>query len=291
MQKVYKIITDRIISLLKKGTVPWHQTWKNPQEANPFPKNFVTQKEYRGINVFILASASYSNPYWLTFKQAKSLGGKIRKGEHGFPCIFWKWIDGKDEDEGMDKKIPLLRYYTVFNISQCEGIEIPEQDNTIKWDPIEKFEKIIEDMPNPPTIIDEAKRPYYHPGYDVIRLPNKELFESAEEYYCVLGHELIHASGHPDRLGRDSIVDMCPYGSTGYSKEEIVAEMGVCFLCGYTGIENKTIKNSTAYISGWLQAFNNDKKMVIIAASQAQKAVDYILGKIGVNKEEDSENV
>jgi len=288
MQKVYKIITDRIISLLKKGTIPWHQTWKNPQAANPFPKNFITKKEYRGINVFILASAGYSNPYWLTFKQAKSLGGKIRKGEHGFPCIFWKWLD---DDEGTDKKFPLLRYYTVFNIGQCEGIKIPEEASTIKWDPIEKFEKIIRDMPNPPTIIDEGKRPYFHAEFDVIRLPNQELFESAEEYYCVLAHEIIHSTGHADRLGRDSIIDRCPYGSTNYSKEELIAEMGAAFLCGYTGIANKTIKNSAAYIAGWLQAFNSDPKMIILAASQAQKSCDYILGKTESRKKEDSENV
>jgi len=291
MEKVYKIITDRIISLLKKGTVPWHQTWKDPQEANPFPQNFLSKKRYRGINVFILASTGYSSPYWLTFNQAKSLGAKIRKGEHGFPCIFWKWLDAKDDDEITEKKIPLLRYYTVFNIEQCKGIKIPEENKTFEWNPIEKFEKIIEDMSNPPTIIDEAKRPYFHAEFDIIRLPNKELFESAEEYYCVLAHEIIHSTGHADRLGRDSIIDRCPYGSTNYSKEELIAEMGAAFLCGYAGIANKTIKNSAAYISGWLQAFNNDPKMVIIAASQAQKAVDYILGKTELHKKEDSENV
>jgi len=166
----------------------------------------------------------------------------VRKGEHGLPCIFWKWIDIKEDDEIIEKKIPLLRYYTVFNAEQCEGIKIPEQDNTIKWDPIEKFEKIIEEMPNPPLIIDEAKRPYYIPKSDVIRMPNKELFKCNTQYYSCAFHEIIHSTGHADRLGRDSIVDMCPYGSQNYSKEELIAELGSAFLCGYTGIANKTSK-------------------------------------------------
>ena len=120
---VYEIITDRIVRLLEDGVVPWRRPWAGPDDA---PKNVVSRKDYRGVNAFLLSAMGYESPYWLTFKQAKALGGSVRKGERSTPVVFWKWIERASEDpetgETETKKIPLVRYYNVFNAEQCDGL-------------------------------------------------------------------------------------------------------------------------------------------------------------------------
>ena len=224
----------------------------------------------------------YNCPYWLTFKQAKEKGGKIKKGEKGCPVVFWKWF-AKDnieeaEEEIERKKIPMVRYYTVFNIEQTEGIEyLPPQKTEKTFKPIEQCERTVFKMQNGPTIQHKESRAYYRVITDLINMPKKELFDINAEYYSTLFHEITHATGHETRLNRKNLSDMCPFGTTNYSKEELIAEMGAAYLCAFHGIENKTINNSVAYINSWLQKLRNDKKLIVHAAAQAQKASDYIL--------------
>ena len=270
--KVYEIITDRIMEQLEKGDVPWHKPW-----IGGYPKNLVSKKEYRGINVFILASTHYASEYWVSYKQAQELGGNVKKGEKGWPVIFWKWLKVKENDTEIEKQVPMLRYYTVFNVMQCEGLKLPTKE--IKENnPIEECQKIISEFTDCPTVHDENRAVYYKET-DTIGMPLLNLFDGSEEYYSTLFHEVTHSTGHPKRLDREGIRDMVSFGSTNYSKEELVAEMGAAFLCGLTGIENKTIDNSAAYVKSWLKKLHDDKKFVIIAAAQAQKAVDYILNR------------
>lgn len=198
-------------------------------------------------------------------------------GSKSTPVIFWKWLDSEDENNKQGK-IPLLRYYSVFNIEQTEGITAPEpQETNNPFDPITKAEEIIATMPLSPEIKHAGNRAYYSPSLDYIQLPIQHTFTSPEEYYCTAFHELTHATGHINRLGRKSVLEPSYFGSHEYSKEELVAEMGAAFLCGYSGIENNTIENSAAYIQGWLKALKNDRTLLIHAAAQAQKAADYIL--------------
>ena len=174
--------------------------------------------------------------------------------------------------------VPLLRYYSVFNIDQTEGIKAPDVEvvqNT--FDPIERVEEIISNMPMKIDIRCGGNRAYYSPSLDYIQLPQLHTFNSPEEAANTKFHECIHATGHINRLGRKSILETSYFGSHEYSKEELVAEMGATFLCGHAGIENITINNSAAYIAGWLKALKNDKTLLVHAASQGQKAADYIL--------------
>jgi antirestriction protein ArdC len=277
---VYDIINTRIMELLAQGTVPWRKTWNT---VSNMPKNLVSKKEYRGVNIFLLACMPYSSPYWMTYKQISDKGGHVLKGEKSTPVIFWKWLDRKDTDDPEravgSGRVPLLRYYNVFNIEQTEGITYPElvSVNNQEFTPIERAEQIIANMPYKPTIHHGGNKAAYSPVLDYVKLPEPSSFQSPEEYYSTSFHELTHSTGHASRLGRKGVLEPSYFGSHEYSKEELVAEMGAAFLCGMSRIENKTIDNSAAYIQGWLRELKNDKTLLIHAAALAQKAADYIL--------------
>jgi antirestriction protein ArdC len=279
MNKAYEVITETIIEKLEQGTVPWHQPWSN--EA---AKNLISKREYRGINVFLLGMSRYANPYWLTFRQAKQLGGHVKKGERSTPVVFWKWLererDNPDTGETETVSTPLLRYYRVFNVEQCEGIpaeKVPTLENARDFRPIEEAERVVQEMPQRPIIQHEAAQAFYRPSADVVNMPAPKLFTGDEEYYSTLFHELTHATGHESRLKRLDTDKLAAFGGKDYSQEELVAEMGSAFLCGHCGIEERIIDNSAAYIQGWLRRLRNDKSLVVFAAAQAQKAVDFIL--------------
>jgi antirestriction protein ArdC len=174
-KRIYEMINERIIGLLEKGEVPWRKPWVSGE-----PVNFITRKPYRGINPFILISSGFSCPYWVSFRQAKGKGGRIKKGEKGFPVVFWKWLDVKDpESESGKKRVPFLRYYNVFNLEQTEGIDIPEPQ-TRDFNPIMKAERVIHQMPKAPLIEHSEPRACYQPTEDVVNMPKANLFQSDE---------------------------------------------------------------------------------------------------------------
>ncbi len=291
--KVEEIITDRIVKLLEAGTVPWHKPWANRGD-DAFPRNAITKRGYRGINVFILASQSYGSPYWLTYREADRLGGHIRKGEHGTPIIFWKWLSReveKDDGTVAERRFPMLRYYTVFNAEQTEGCRLPADaspSDTPAFSPIEACEAVYANMPNRPrlehgatTAITRGRRleAYYSASADAVVMPRREAFDSPEFYYSVLFHELTHSSGAVHRLNRPTLNQALRFGDTNYSKEELVAEMGAAFLAGHTGIEQVTLTTSAAYLGSWIKALKGDARLAIQAGAAAQKAVDFILNR------------
>ena len=249
----YEVITSKIIERLEQGTVPWHQPW-----SVEMPKNLVSKRKYRGINVFLLGSMGYANPWWLTFRQAKQFDGHVRRGEKATPVVFWKVHQrdtGEVDEDGQPiiKVLPVLRYYNIFNVEQCEGIpreKIPALEPVREFHPIQKAEKTVQDMPQRPIIAHRAAQAFYPPSADTVNMPPAELFQSSEEYYSTLFHELTHSTGHPSRLGRLDTDNPAAFGSKDYSQEELVAEMGAAFLCGHCRIENRTIDNSAAYIQG-----------------------------------------
>ncbi len=278
-KNAYDIVTEKIIDLLVAGTVPWRKPWAGGGEL---PKNLVSKRGYRGVNIFLLASMAYESPFWMTFNQARKLGGMVKKGEKACPVVFWKWLDFDDQKAGKSKRVPMLRYYHVFNASQCEGIDDkvpPVQIAERDIDPIDQAEQIINDMPRRPEITNGQARAFYRPDRDLVNVPRRQLFNSAEEYYSTLFHELVHSTGHESRLARHDSKDAVHFGSASYSKEELVAEMGSAYICNSCSIAEETINNSAAYIAGWLKRLKNDKTFVVKAASQAQKAVDFITDK------------
>lgn len=287
----YQVITDRIIGLLEKGVVPWQKPW---QGGELVPRNLASKREYRGVNVFLLHAMMYESPFWLTFNQAKELGGHVKKGERACPVVFWKWLDVDAPQESSGKKtVPFLRYYSVFNVGQCEDIppdKIPSLgERQREHSPIAEAERIVAVMPKRPEIRHGGGRACYVPSVDRVDMPKPESFLSEQDYYSVLFHELTHATGHESRLNRKGVGtpdgEWSAFGSTPYAREELVAEMGAAFLAGHAGIVERTINNSAAYVQSWLQRLKEDSRLIVQAAAQAQKAADFILGRQSVPQE------
>jgi antirestriction protein ArdC len=200
MMDTYAIVTERIINLLEQGIVPWRRPWS----ASGLPRNLMSKKPYRGVNLFLLSATKYVSPFWLTMKQANELGGSVRKGEHSHIVVFWK-VDQiadaetetdpkKDEAQEKNRRRFVLRYYRLFNSEQCELPQIVldklPKIETHQHDPIEAAERIIAGMPNPPEIQYAGSKAYYSPTTDRITLPPRELFTSTEEIYASLFHEI-----------------------------------------------------------------------------------------------------
>jgi antirestriction protein ArdC len=277
---LYQAVTDRIVAALEAGNIPWISPW-NVSPEQTIPANLSSGHKYRGINVLLLNMTQIAHGYplnrWLTFQQARGLGGCVRKGEHGSTVVFFKMLDIEDRGTGKpqsDRKvIPLLRSFTVFNAAQIEGLPealtaSPAPATT--FTPNGAAEAVL--ATSGASIQHVGARAFYRPSDDTITLPEKAVFVSPERYYGVALHELTHWTGHPDRcnrplLGRQHIES--------YAFEELVAEMGAAFLCNQVGIHNEL--QHASYIESWLQALKSDKRLIFSAASAAQKACDFLL--------------
>jgi antirestriction protein ArdC len=275
MSQVYDLITNKILEQLEKGVIPWQMPWNSQM-----PKNLITKKPYRGINILLLSFTDYKSPYWLTYKQAKDLKGVVKAGAKGTPIVYWNIarVLPKDTGDEAERLIPFLKYHTVFNVEQCEKIPVPK-DDLIEFKPIDECEKVINNMPKRPFINEGRDRACYIPSKDVVEMPDRAVFKSEEGFYSTLFHELVHSTGHTSRLNRNSINEPHAFGSETYSKEELIAEIGGSFVCGMTGISNQTLECNASYISNWLQRLRNDKKLIITASSHAQRACDFILNR------------
>ena len=280
---LYSGITNQIVSMLNQGVVPW----RSPilvQGTAGHPQNLESHKPYRGINVFLLAFTAwhngYSSRYWLTFNQAKAHGASIKKGEKSSTVVYWKQLEVTSSDTGEKKQIPMLRYYNVFNVDQCDGLAVGDEaaQRRLPFTPIETAESVAKGYQDGPAIEHGGSQATYAPATDVVRLPEPTKFVSSEEYYATLFHELAHSTGHSKRLNRGLDEAPKPFGLPDYGKEELVAEMAAAYLCGQVGIQPTVIENQAAYINGWLKKLHEDKKLVLTSASAGQKAADWICG-------------
>jgi antirestriction protein ArdC len=271
---VYEIVTAQVIKQLESGVAPWRKPWRTDM-----PCNLVSGKEYRGMNVFLLGSQGYASRYWLTFNQANKLGGNVKRGEQSSIVTFWHIGEEKIKTDGSKTRPFLLRYYRVFNVCQTEGIaeKLGLGESARPVASIEQCEAIVAGMPNRPKF-EQSDRAWYRPSTDSVGMPTRGLFNSLEEYYSTLFHELTHSTGHASRIGREGIEQLNTFGSESYSKEELVAEMGAAMLCGVTGIAPATLQNSAAYLKTWIERLKSDSRLLVSAASAAQKAADYIRG-------------
>ncbi|WNC17936.1 zincin-like metallopeptidase domain-containing protein [Brevibacillus brevis] len=268
-QKIYEMVTERIMKMLEQGVIPWRRPWVVNAAVS-----WKTQTPYRGINTLLLPAGEYA-----TWKQITEAGGHVKKGEKAHIVVFWRWLEVEDEETGDKEKVPFLRYYSVFEINtQCEGLESKRGEISFEHDPIAEAENIVNGFADAPEIYFSSGRAYYVPAKDYISVPPINDYPKKEEYYSTLFHEMIHSTGHKNRLNRPGIETVAAFGDEVYSKEELVAEIGAAMLCAKAGIDNSTIENSASYIGSWLRALKNDKKLVVQAAGLAQKGVDYILG-------------
>lgn len=272
-------IVEMILEALDKGVSPWHKGWS----GGIMPCSAVTGKPYRGINVFLLGMLDYKVPRYLTFKQCQNLGGRVKKGEHGHIVQFWKPVTKVEKDEltGDEKENSFLvnKYYTVFNVEQCDGLpeEFYKVEGVKEHKPIEEAEEMWNGYADKPvTNFTDGDSAFYVPSNDEINMPKMGYFDSPEEFYATLFHEGVHSTGHEKRLNRKIRNE---FGSEKYSEEELTAEIGAQLLCQMCGITT-TLKNSAAYCKGWAKYIKSAPKMSLIyAASRAQKAADYIMGK------------
>lgn len=274
---VYEMVTNRIIDQLSKGDIPWHKPWHG---INSGAYNRVSKKPYSLMNQMLL---SHDGEY-ATYKQWHDMGGQVRKGEKAEIVVFWKMIDVKEEKDGETnkKKVPMLRYYSVFHVSQVDGVEPLDRGDAVEHEPIAEAEKIKNDyMEREGIEIKEifSNDAFYSPMGDFINIPAKEQYDDVAEFYATLFHEVVHSSGSETRLNRFSKNEkLAKFGSEDYSKEELVAELGSAFLMNSVGIETPdTFKNSAAYIQSWLNVLKNDPKMIVSAAGKAEKAAEFIL--------------
>ena len=271
---LFKTITDRMIHMMEQGQIPWQQPW----QASGAAVSHVTGKPYSLLNQMLLGKAGE----YATYKQVQQEGGWVRKGEKASMVVFWKWIDKEDEETGEVKQVPFLRYYNVFHLEQCEGLEAKHSKplpNSAHAD--EAAEAIIADYVKREGVTLEhhqGDRAFYRPSTDTITLPLMEQFAETAEYYSTLLHECVHSTGHMNRLNRLDATAF--FGSDAYSKEELIAEIGSAALVNHAGLETaKSFRNSAAYVQNWLQVLKNDKRFIVSVAGKAEKAVDLMLGE------------
>lgn len=274
---VYEMVTDRIIKQLEKGVIPWEKPWTGTRDA---AFNRVSKKSYSLLNQMLL---KHQGEY-ATFKQWSNLGGKVRKNEKAETVVFWKIQSVKEEKDGIEeiKQIPVLRYYHVFHISQIDDVEPLPKDATV-LEPIAEADKILMDYISREKIALEhtaSNEAYYSPTRDLIHLPLLEQFKNIEEYYSTAFHEATHSTMTADRCNRKPEKRCVAFGSSDYSKEELVAEIGSANILNILGIETShSFRNSAAYIQNWLTVLKNDTRFIVSASSKAEKAVEYILNE------------
>lgn len=292
---IYQMITDKMISELENGMIPWQKPWQNATNAGCI--SHTTGKPYSMINQILLGDRAGE---WLTYKQVVNEGGKVRKGEKASFVVFWQMVEKVVKSEQVEevsddesttisatretvKHYPVLKSYNVFHIDQCDGIK-PRFENKAKtYDhtPIEVADEIVNlyaEREQLKVNICDSNRAFYSPVQDFVQVPKIEQYAVKAEYYSTLFHELTHSTGHAKRLSRPEVTGLHFFGDANYSKEELTAEMGAAFLCNRSGIDcAEAFRNSVAYIQGWLKALHNDRKLVVLAAAKAERAANYIL--------------
>ena len=279
---VYQIVTDRIIAQLEAGVIPWQKPWHGGLEG---AVSYVTGRPYSLLNQLLLGREGE----YLTFKQVNQLGGKVKEGAKSQMVVFFKLFpykdfrkvkdeDGTERMEEVEKKIPILRYYNVFHIDDCDGIEPKHKVRQNLLKPVDEAEVILKTYYSREACtlhIEKSDKAFYSILHDTVTCPEMSQYDDIEEYYSTVFHETGHSTGHPSRLNREMGRS---FGTEVYSKEELVAEMVSAFLCQKCGLDTgKAFKNSASYIDGWVKAIGGDKNLIVSAASKAEWAVKFIL--------------
>ncbi len=277
---IYQIVTDQILEAMETTTGQGRRLW----DAQPsLPLNLATGKPYTGMNILILWAAAiqkgYRSPYWLTFKQAQTMGGQVRKGEHSELGIFYKPWESTDTNsetgETETKTGAVLKSFRVFNLDQVDGITAPTTEPRPVFEVLADAERLLQHTPAP--IREGGARACYLPSTDEIHMPARETFINPEAFYSVACHEMTHASGHKSRLDRDL---SGRFGDEAYAMEELIAELGAAFLCAEAGILSETRADHAHYLANWVRALKSDKKAIFTAAAAASKAAADIKGRV-----------
>jgi antirestriction protein ArdC len=285
-EDVYDRITNRIIQSLETGVRPWLKPWNADHAAGKITRPLRHNGQpYSGINVFMLwmeaEAAGYSAPIWMTFRQARELGGHVRKGEKGALVVYANSITKTAQDEATgeesEHKIPYMKGYTVFNVEQIDDLPAhyyakaarPNLTPQERISPVEAFlAQTGADLSH------GGNQAFYMPSQDRIQMPPFEFFRDPESYYATLLHETVHWTKHPKRLDRD--FGRKRWGDEGYAMEELVAEIGAAFLSADLGITPDIREDHASYIASWLKVLKNDKRAIFTASSHAQRAATFL---------------
>lgn len=285
---IYTRITDKIVEDLSKGVRPWMKPWHaantNGSITRPLRHN---GQPYSGMNVLLLWSEGmargFPSPMWMTFKQALELGAAVRKGESGTTVVFASRFT-KSETDGaggeVEREIPFLKAYSVFNIEQIDGL--PDHyyyPSAATLDPVERIEHADRYFRNTGAVVRHGgNQAFFAPGMDLIQMPPFEAFKDAASYYGILSHEATHWTAPSHRVGRD--LSRYAKDKSERAREELIAELGSCFLCADLGIapELEPRPDHAAYLQMWLRVLSDDKRAIFQAAAHAQRAVAYLHG-------------
>jgi antirestriction protein ArdC len=283
---LYERVTAHIVAELEKGVRPWIKPWNAEHAAGRITRPLRHNGQpYRGINILMLWAAAelkgYACPIWLTFRQARELGGFVKKGEHGSHVVYANRVTRTglgDDGEAVEQDIYFLKEYTVFNAEQVEGLPAhfyalaePPRDRPQRIEHAERFFRATGAV-----IREGGNSAYYSATGDYIQMPPLVSFRDAESHAATLAHELTHWTKHPARLDRD--LGRRQWGDEGYAAEELVAELGSAFLCADLGIAPEVREDHAAYIAHWLSILKDDKRAIFRAAALAQQALDYLHG-------------
>ena len=304
MSNIYEQITDRILREMEGGNIPWTKEWTNPSGS----VSHATGKPYSLLNQLLLLDEgetvsdleSFKSREFATFNQIKAEGGHVRKGEKSKWLVFSKQWKKESVDESTGEKteevIPVLRWYNVFEVSQCDGIERKYEPTRFDNDPVAEAERVIDEYFSREECtleVMETGRASYSPKKDRVKVPLMSQFTTSESYYSTLFHEMVHSTGHIKRLQRMDSESNVVFGDDDYSNEELVAELGSAYMMNRLGLDNsKTERNSAGYLQGWMKALKDNRRLFVSAAAKAEKAVNYILGneKNKSNETDDREN-
>ncbi len=276
MLNIYETVTHDIIEALKAGVKPWECPWATPG-FNALPKNYANGTVYTGINTVILwlkaIKYGFSSNLWLTFKQAQELKVRVKRGEKGTHCVFYKLMEVEDEKTEEAKQVPIINPFTLFNVDQIEGIQLESDTPQSAFDPNEKCEAVIKQ--SGADIKFGGFSAHYTPSTDKIFVPVAATFKTPEDYYATLLHELVHWTGHEKRLNRKAKLACFNDQKERYAFEELVAELGSAFLCADLGLVGELQHES--YIASWLKALQEDNRYIFRAASLAAKAHKFLM--------------
>jgi antirestriction protein ArdC len=278
---IYSTITNRIIADLEKGQLTWRQPWMTGHDVmRPLRWN---DQPYTSVNTILLWDAAlnkgFESSHWMTFKQALALKGSVRKGEKATQIVYAdKFLKEEIDAQGetQSRTIPFLKSYHVFNANQIDGLSdgFYKKPNRSIINLETRDERLENYFAETKIAIQKGTKACYNLSRDVVEIPAFENFYDAPSYYATLAHEIVHATKHPTRLDRE--FGRLKWGDEGYAKEELVAELGSCFLAADLGFEPEFRQDHSAYIQNWLQVLQNDKRFIFSAASYAQKAVEYL---------------
>lgn len=281
---VYETVTQNIIAAIESGAGEFRMPWHRASTPDAMPCNASTGADYRGSNVLSLWVAGmmkgYASNRWATYKQWAAMGAQVRRGEKATVGLYFNTIERENETTGDVSKIPFARAFYVFNADQVDGYQVETAPRVDQVAAIAAADGVVQ--ATGAKVTHSGGRAFYRPSTDEIYMPERAAFigtdtsSPTESYYSTLLHELTHWTGHERRLSRD-FTRSKRFGDAAYAGEELVAELGAAFLCARLGVTNAPRADHAQYLASWLQVLKEDSRAIVRAASDAQKAADYIL--------------